>query len=154
MGMKRMLPLALALVFPAFLAPVHAVDGTVATEETPLFQSGETTDLGELRWKYRPVIVFADSVDDPRFIEQMALLERDADALRERDILVFTDTTPEPKGTLRTDLRPRGFMMVLVGKDGGVKLRKPVPWDVRELSRVIDKMPMRQQEIRDRRGSE
>jgi hypothetical protein len=152
--MKRTLALTLALVFPAFIAPAHAVDSTLETTEVPLFQSGETVDLDDLKWKYRPVIVFADSADDPRFIEQMALLERDADALRERDILVFTDTTPDPKGTLRTKMRPRGFMMVLVGKDGGVKLRKPFPWDVRELSRVVDKMPMRQQEIRDRRTTE
>jgi hypothetical protein len=44
-------------------------------------------------------------------------------------------------------------MMALLGKDGGVRLRKPLPWDTRELSRVIDKMPMRQQEIEDRRAS-
>ncbi len=43
-------------------------------------------------------------------------------------------------------------MLVLVGKDGSVYLRKPFPWDVRELSRSIDKMPLRQQEMRDRRG--
>jgi len=35
----------------------------------------------------------------------------------------------------------------LIGKDGMVKLRKPFAWNMRELSRVIDKMPMRQQEI-------
>jgi len=52
---------------------------------------------------------------------------------------------------VRRELRPRGFMLALVGKDGQIKLRKPAPWDVRELSRSIDKMPMRQQEIRDRR---
>jgi hypothetical protein len=40
-------------------------------------------------------------------------------------------------------------MMVLVGKDGQIKLRKPLPWDVREISRVIDKTPLRQQELRD-----
>ena len=40
-------------------------------------------------------------------------------------------------------------MLTVIGKDGGVKLRKPFPWDVRELSRSIDKMPLRQQEIRD-----
>jgi len=38
----------------------------------------------------------------------------------------------------------------LIGKDGKVKLRKPRPWTVRELSRVIDKMPMRQQELKQR----
>ena len=103
-------------------------------------------------WTNRPVIVFADSPADPRFIEQIALLEDQIEALRERDVVVLTDTDPAAKSDLRTELRPRGFMMVLIGKDGGVKLRKPFPWDVRELSRVIDKMPMRQQEIRDRRG--
>ncbi len=52
---------------------------------------------------------------------------------------------------LRTKLRPRGFMLVLMGKDGEVKLRKPLPWTVRELSRSIDKMPMRQREEREGR---
>ncbi len=46
-------------------------------------------------------------------------------------------------------MRPAGFMLVLVGKDGGIKLRKPSPWDVREITRSIDKMPMRQREIRE-----
>ena len=36
--------------------------------------------------------------------------------------------------------------------DGQVKLRKPLPWDVRELTRSIDKMPLRQQEIDEGRG--
>jgi hypothetical protein len=46
-------------------------------------------------------------------------------------------------------LRPRGFMLALVSKDGSVFQRKPAPWDVREISRAIDKLPQRQQEIRD-----
>ena len=37
----------------------------------------------------------------------------------------------------------------VVGKDGNVALRKPFPWHVREITRSIDKMPMRQREIRD-----
>ena len=65
-------------------------------------------------------------------------------------MVVITDTDPDAKSALRTKLRPRGFMLVLIGKDGGVKLRKPAPWDVRELTRVIDKTPERQQEVRDR----
>jgi hypothetical protein len=41
---------------------------------------------------------------------------------------------------------------VLIGKDGRVAQRKPSPWDVREIERAIDKMPLRQQEIRDANG--
>jgi hypothetical protein len=41
-------------------------------------------------------------------------------------------------------------MMVLIGKDGEVELRKPFPWTVREVSRSIDKMPIRQREMGER----
>jgi hypothetical protein len=41
--------------------------------------------------------------------------------------------------------------LILIGKDGQVYLRKPLPWNVREISRSIDKLPQRQQEVRDRR---
>ena len=73
------------------------------------------------------------------------------DMLLDRDVIVLTDTDPAAQSPIRQKLRPRGFMMVLIGKDGGVKLRKPLPWTVREISRSIDKMPMRLQEVEDRR---
>lgn len=114
-------------------------------------EAGETS-LDEFLWVNRPIIVFADTPADPRFVQQMQFIERDLDDLVERDVIVLTDTDPATLSPLREKLRPRGFMLVLVGKDGGVKLRKPLPWSVRELSRTIDKMPMRQQEVRDRRA--
>jgi hypothetical protein len=43
-------------------------------------------------------------------------------------------------------------MLALIGKDGEIKLRKPAPWDVREITRSIDKMPLRAQEMRDRQN--
>ena len=107
-------------------------------------------DLDEFRWIARPVVVFADTPADPRFQEQMARLAARPDALIERDVVVIVDTDPEAGSDLRRKLRPRGFMLALIGKDGGVKFRKPLPWDVREITRSIDKMPVRRQEIRDR----
>ena len=91
------------------------------------------------------------SPNDPQFIQQLELLTDRFDALAERDVIVITDTNPDTPSALRTALRPRAFMMVIIGKDGRTALRKPAPWDVREITRSIDKMPMRQQEIRDRR---
>ena len=70
------------------------------------------------------------------------------DRLVERDVALVVDTDPSDPSELRQRLRPRGFMLVLIGKDGQVKLRKPLPWTVRELSRSIDKMPMRLRELR------
>ena len=118
-------------------------------ESEPLFLPADMPDLSEFRWKKRPVLVFADSGDDPAYIEQIELLRERPEELLERDVIVLTDTDPEARAALRLKLRPRGFMLVLVGKDGGVKLRKPFPWDVREITRSIDKMPMRQREIRE-----
>ena len=37
--------------------------------------------------------------------------------------------------------------------DGTILLRKPAPWDVREISRSIDKLPLRKQEVRDRHSA-
>lgn len=107
-------------------------------------------DLDELRWIARPVVVFADTEADPAFVRQLELIVARRQELVDRDVAVIVDTDPDGQSALRQKLRPRGFMLTLIGKDGGVKLRKPFPWDVRELSRSIDKMPMRQQEIRDR----
>ncbi|SLN39684.1 DUF4174 domain-containing protein [Pseudooctadecabacter jejudonensis] len=108
--------------------------------------------LSDLEWIARPVVVFADSPNDPRFRQQMDLLAQRPGDLAERDVIILTDTDPDARSALRTELRPRGFMLVIMGKDGQVELRKPAPWDVREISRSIDKMPLRQQEIEDRRG--
>ena len=108
-------------------------------------------DIDDLIWIARPVVVFADSPNDPRFRQQLELFADLPDDLAERDVIILTDTDPSAQSALRTRLRPRGFMLVLIGKDGQIELRKPQPWDVREISRSIDKMPLRQQEIEDRR---
>ena len=102
--------------------------------------------LADLLWVKRPLVVFADSPNDPNFIRQMQLLNRNAQDLIDRDVLVITDTDPAAKSEIRQKLRPRGFNLVLMDKDGQAKLRKPLPWDVREITHAIDKFPLRVQE--------
>ena len=111
-------------------------------------------DLEDFLWIARPVVVFADTPADPAFQQQLALLQERADELVARDVVIITDTSRSDLSDVRRKLRPRGFMLTLIGKDGDVKLRKPFPWDGRELSRSIDKMPIRRQEIRDSALSE
>ena len=131
-----------------------AQDETTPDEpvQPPTVRSGVEADLNEFVWIKRPLVVFADSPADPRFIQQMTYITSALDDLDERDVVVLTDTDPSAKSALRQTLHPRGFMLVLIGKDGTKYLRKPFPWDVREISRVIDKLPLRQQEQRDRRN--
>ena len=108
-------------------------------------------NLNDFLWRKRPLVVFADTPADPRFVEQMGYLEAELDALAARDVVVITDTDPAARSAVRRQLRPRGFSLVLIGKDGLIHLRKPAPWRVREITRAIDKLPVRQQELRDAR---
>jgi hypothetical protein len=137
-----------AVIIAVFASGAQAQ--TLFEPELPLvvLQAADT-DLNEFKWKYRPLVVFADSVDDPAFIEQMERLAAGARELTERDVVVIADTDPAARSVIRLKLRPRGFMLTIMDKDGEVELRKPFPWSVREITRSIDKMPMRQQEIRD-----
>lgn len=103
--------------------------------------------LDDLMFVKRPVVVFADSPNDPNFIRQMDLIGRDPAALLARDVVVITDTDPAARSELRQKLRPRGFSLVILDKDLKTTLRKPLPWDVREITHAIDKFPLRRQEI-------
>lgn len=141
-----------SLILLSFLAisPALAENGT--PPEDKLFFSMDEVELSQFKWKKRPVVVFAESDLDPAFIEQMDLLRARPDELRARDVVVITDTSPEPISDLRRKLRPRGFVLVIMNKEGTVNLRKPFPWDVREISRTIDKMPIRKREIREEKA--
>jgi len=144
----------LTVVFALWAGLATAEDAVTQWEMNPEqpVVAGEV-DYEAFKWIARPLVVFADSPLDPAFQDQMALLQREVAELVDRDILWITDTDPSQPSALRQKLRPKGFSLVLIGKDGTVKLRKPLPWDVRELSRVIDKMPMRQREIEEDRLS-
>lgn len=136
-------------------APVTAASQADAEAEAP-FAPLPATDvtLESFVWKKRPLVVFANTPEDPAFIEQLRQLEARWPELRARDVVIITDTAPDPLSSVRRALRPRGFSLVIIEKDGTVALRKPFPWNGREIMRAIDKMPIRREEIRNgRRGA-
>lgn len=153
MNRRTILPfiVAFAAALPGVtLAQSTSASDTPVTALTILDASDVTLD--EFLWTHRPVIVFADTPADPRFTEQISQLTSRPTELIERDVVVITDTDPEARSDIRRQLRPRGFQLTLIGKDGEVELRKPSPWSSRELSRSIDKMPLRQQEVREQKA--
>ena len=129
---------------PAARAEAPARD--LPANELSILPASEV-DPAEFMWQARPVVIFADTAADPAFVEQLAALQRDPMPLLLRDVVVITDTDPAAASLWRRQLRPEGFSLVLMDKDGQVKQRKPVPWSVREVSRAIDKFPLRLQEI-------
>jgi hypothetical protein len=139
-----------ALATFAGLALAQESVGAVAATAEPA-EAETPHSLADLLWIARPVVVFADTPNDPRFAQQLLMLEERADELADRGVIVLTDTDPAADGPLRMELRPRGFGLVLVDKDGTVVQRRPAPTTARELINMIDRLPSRRQETGSRR---
>ena len=121
-----------------------ALAGLILAAAAPA--AAETPDLDSLQWVARPLVVFADTPNDPKFVQQMEILDAEPQPLEDRLVVVLTDTDPAAEGPLRQRLRPRGFGIVLIDTDGRVAHRRPLPVTVRELSHMIDRMPSRREE--------
>ena len=108
----------------------------------------DQSDLAPYRWDRRVVLIFAPSETDPQFRAVRKMVEAQAAGISERDITVLADTTPEMAGALRGKFGVDGFRMLLIGKDGGVKIDRAEPISAETLFSTIDAMPMRQREMR------
>lgn len=128
-----------------------AIAATQASAANDLFQPlpQDARDLGAMRWEKRPVLLFAPSATDAAYQQQMALFDAARNALADRDIVVLSDTDPRSPSYLRQGFQPGGFKLVLVGKDGGVKLEQDSVLAPDALFAVIDRMPMRRREMAD-----
>lgn len=70
--------------------------------------------------------------------------------LRDRDLVVIDfDTVHRPANLLqsRYKVARNAFTVLLIGKDGGIKLRSVEPVRPERLFAIIDAMPMRQEEM-------
>lgn len=131
----------LALCLPALAFPAGADEAPAAD---PVFAPVPAAEVvqADLLFVRRPVVVFADSPNDPAFVRQMELLKRYYSELAARDVILIIDTDPANPSELRRKLRPRGFSLVLMDKDWRPSIRKPLPWEGREIVNSIDKMPI------------
>lgn len=119
-----------------------------AAQTGSVFRDAAGADVQSYRWTARPVLVFGGSPDAPDFARQMEILRAVEEGLLDRDIVVLSDTAPEAPGALRRRFSPEGFLVVLIGKDGGVKLSQTAPVSAETLFGTIDAMPMRRREMR------
>ncbi|WP_431234361.1 DUF4174 domain-containing protein [Mycolicibacterium psychrotolerans] len=119
-------------------------------------------ELGDYRWERRPLLVFAPAQNDPRLAATLSRIEATRCDFASRDMVLgqvlatggsTLDGQPvdaEQSQRLRTQFTvdATAFTVVLIGKDGGEKLRVPEVPDVQQIYAVIDGMPMRGNEIR------
>ena len=119
--------------------------------------------MTDYKWKYRPLVVFADNEALAPLAEQRRMVSDGRSRLAERNVVVIwvvgdkvsAEFGPHPGASAKA-LRARfgtstsPFRAVLVGKDGGTKLNSASPLSASALYATIDAMPMRQNEMRRR----
>lgn len=97
-----------------------------------------STAHGETPAEPRRLLISAPGPEHPAYREQAAGLLPAWRGLIERDFII------------ETRFGPAAFSVVLIGRDGGEKLRQSTPLAAADLFAVVDAMPMRQAEMRER----
>jgi hypothetical protein len=116
-------------------------------------QANAADILSSLRWKKRVLVVSALKPDNPSLIRQRQIFTDAQQAMTERDVVLVealgnTDTAKEIRKKL--SIAPGEFWALLVGKDGHIALSSQTELSASYLSQVIDAMPMRRDEMRER----
>jgi hypothetical protein len=164
------LPLALRFSVCALLSgfSLSAMTGQTRNQQPSAACPVQPNTLLAMRGCYRPLLVFAPSLDHPQLVEQFNQLKAHAPELKSRNVL-YVPIVPEghnqpipgskvPTARLSEDelaaMRHRfkveqtDFLVILIGKDGKEKLSNKTPVPVDQLERLIDSMPMHKNEMR------
>jgi hypothetical protein len=119
-------------------------------------------DLNQFQWKNRLLLIFAPEEGNSWFRALQTEVSAQRDEVLDRDLIVFKMLETAPSFMDATEIDPRvveflrkqfdaplgRFTCILVGKDGGVKLRKNERVELKDIFALIDAMPMRQEEMR------
>ena len=120
--------------------------------------------LSKYKWENRILIIYSNDVDDHEIREQKKKYELQKSEYNERDLLVFqlSDNNFQNlsnqlsqgvnisslKEYLSIEKSDR-FKVILIGKDGGIKLESEQLLSNQKIFATIDAMPMRRNEMSD-----
>lgn len=123
-------------------------------------------ELDSYRWKNRVVLLLANQPDSETYARQIKELGSDPEGLEERRLIIFCIEPDRYCQSLQDNHWQKRekyfkgfkatndtFELVLIGLDGGIKMRQSTLVSNADLFALIDGMPMRQQEIRMNHGS-
>ena len=115
-------------------------------------------------WKNRVLLVFTDDLNNPLYKNQIIELQGHENELKARKLIVYqiqksayklglSKKNDWQKSTLKQEAYKKSeaaFEILLIGLDGGIKLRETNLITCEALFSVIDVMPMRKSEMRDK----
>ena len=111
--------------------------------------------LSDLKWKKRVIIITSDHPGNLHYMKQTDSFGTVENDISERDIVIIdlqksagNDKFNQQLKT-RFNVGPEGFRLILIGKDGTVKLDQNNFTEPEKIFALIDSMPMRKREMRD-----
>lgn len=117
-------------------------------------------NIDSFKWKNRIVLLKDSNFNSVKLQEQLKALQSNLEKLHDRDILIFVLTDEAVFDTLKskTKLQPlliieefglKDFQgLILIGKDGGLKLKDSFVVSPSTICNLIDSMPMRRAELK------
>ena len=124
----------------------------------------QSQNLSDHQWENRLLLLLTKDTNSQEYKKQVAELREEAAGLKDRKLIIYT-LTPQQYHT-GLDLEKKWkksaglfqkyhqneapFEVILIGLDGGIKLRQSDVLSCQQLFALIDRMPMRRQELRRR----
>ncbi|UOY07486.1 DUF4174 domain-containing protein [Muricauda sp. SCSIO 64092] len=109
----------------------------------------QAQNLDKYLWKNRVILLFESNRHKSDYQEQLEVLQLESEELLERDIVTVTPKNGEkPLFLENLGLENDFYGLVLLGKDGGIKLKEEFVVKPQIIFRLIDAMPMRRAEMR------
>lgn len=120
--------------------------------------------LDDFQWENRLLIIYTEGKNSSPLEEQLAEISRNKNGYKDRDLKVILLKDKEieiwdSEQSIQLEFmqiikelninQNKSYQNLLIGKDGGVKLRSNSPISNEKLFDTIDAMPMRQREMRD-----
>ncbi|GAA4308911.1 DUF4174 domain-containing protein [Pontixanthobacter gangjinensis] len=119
-------------------------------------------ELDKYQWENRLVVVFTPAEENDMLSSQLRIFKNKLEALKERKLLMIeaipgkhkillpdASEWQESKIYQRLKKTDDNFELILIGLDGGVKLRQTEVLEPEKLFSLIDSMPMRKAEMKD-----
>lgn len=115
-------------------------------------------DFREFKWKKR-ILLLIDTKNDLNTRNlQLSKFNARYNEMKERDLVLFVYNGKEvlDRDGMLTNINPDNLTygefqgIILIGKDGGVKFRKKYLVEANEVFDLIDQMPMRRAEMKNR----
>jgi Domain of unknown function (DUF4174) len=99
---------------------------------------------------YRRILIFAPDSANVSFKNQNRIFEKEEKGCVERDIIVEYHTLKSKGNALfdKYNVSKSGFTLLLIGKDGSVKMRSKEVIAAARIYALVDAMPMRKDEMR------